>query len=279
MSPPRPPKASTCATGDCCRRCRRCRGRSLRWRCRRGIFLTLPRPICLRFLPCHFLLFCPSRLSCPAGCCIVSLHATASPASASCCAVASCSSTLTLLVRLIVTSILFTPPCPICWLNCLEGWARAADHLGPPPSPLATPLPLVLSLLRLLSGWWLCHLSSCRCIPCQRLRLLSRSHLSFLRSRVSCPAGCCVAVYPVRQPQLHQHPASEVQLELVQHWLQVADHRRQHYTPPSHPCPCPAWQRCKQAPPLWAQHRIRRTGTTMPLPYRTRRRRWRCHCC
>ena len=108
--------------------------------------------------------------------------------------------------------------------------------MGPAPSPLAAPLPLVLPLLRLLSGWLLCHLSSRRCIPCQRLCPSSRRRLLFLRSRASCLAGCCIAIHPVRQPQLHQHPASKVQLELVQHRLQVAGHRRQHYVPP-HPAP------------------------------------------
>ena len=108
--------------------------------------------------------------------------------------------------------------------------------MGPPPSHLAAPSPLVLWLLRLLSGWLLCHLSSRRRIPCQRLCLSLRRRLSFLRSRASCLAGCCVAVHPVHQPQLHRHPASEVQLELVQHRLQVADHRQQHYVPP-HPAP------------------------------------------
>jgi hypothetical protein len=203
---------------------------------RQLIFLTLPHPICLRFLPRHCLLFCRSGPSCPAGCCIASLHAAASPASASCCAITSRSSALAPLVWLVVASILLTPSCPICRLHCLEGWDWAADHLGLPPSPLAASLPLVLLLLRLLSGWLLCHLSSCRRIPCQRLCLSSRRRLSFLCSCDSCPAGCCVAVHPVRQPQLHRHPTSKVQLELVQHRLQVADHRQQHYVPP-HPAP------------------------------------------
>ncbi len=108
--------------------------------------------------------------------------------------------------------------------------------MGPPPSPLATPPPLVLLLLCLLSGWLLCHLSSHRCIPCQRLCLSSCHCLSFLRSRAACLAGCCIAIHPVCQPQLHQHPTSKVQLELVQHRSQVADHRQQHYVLP-HPAP------------------------------------------
>ena len=204
----------------------------MRRRRQQVIFLTLPRPICLRFSLRHYLSFCRSRPYCPAGCCIASLHAPASSASASCCTVTSRSSALAPLVWLVVASILRTPPCPICRLHRLDGWARAVDHLGPPPSPLAARSPLVLLLLRLLSGWLLCHLSSRRCIPCQRLRLSSRRRLLFLHSRVSCPAGCCVATHPVRQPQLHQHPASKVQLELVQHRSQVADRRQQHYVPP-----------------------------------------------
>ena len=143
----------------------------------------------------------------------------------------------------------------------------------PLPAPLVAPLPLVPPILRLLSGWlshrfssrrhvpsagsiawragtgwritwgrcllsgWLlCHLSSRRCIPCQRLRLSLRRCLSFLCSCASCPAGCCVAIHPVCQPQLHQHPVSKMQLELVQHRSQVVDHHRQHYVPP-HPAP------------------------------------------
>ena len=194
----------------------------------------MPRPICLRFLPCHCLLFCCSCPSCLAGCCVASLHAVASSTRASCCTFASCSSALVSLVQLVVASILLTPPCPICRLHHLEGWAQAADHLGPTPSPLTVPSPLVLRLLHLLSGWMLCHLFS-RChIPCQGLRLSSHRRLSFLRSGASCLAGCCVAVHPVRQPQLHQHHAIKVQLELIQHRLQVTDHQRQHYVPP-HP--------------------------------------------
>ena len=164
-SPPRPPTASICATRNRHCRCRCRRGRSMRRRRQQVIFLTLPRPICLRFSLRHYLSFCRSRPYCPAGCCIASLHATASSASASCCTVTSRSSALAPLVWLVVASILRTPPCPICRLHRLDGWARAVDHLGPPPSPLAARSPLVLLLLRLLSGWLLCHLSSRRRIP------------------------------------------------------------------------------------------------------------------
>ena len=180
-------------------------------------------------------LCCPS---CPVDCCVASLRTAASPASAFRRAVPSRSSALAPLVRLVVASIHLTLPRPICQLHCLEGWAQAADHLGPPPSTLAAPLPLGLPLLRLLSGWLLRCLSSRHPVPFQRLRLSSRRRLSFLRYCTSCPYGCCVAVRPVRQPQLHQHPTSKVQLECVQPRSQVADHRRQHYIL-SPPCPRP----------------------------------------
>ena len=61
----------------------------------------------------------------------------------------------------------------------------ATSHL---PPLLAAPLPLVLPLSPLLSGWLLHRLSSCHRVLCQRL-LLHR-HLSFLCSRASCLAGC-----------------------------------------------------------------------------------------
>jgi hypothetical protein len=105
----------------------------------------------------------------------------------------------------------------------------ATSHL---PPLLATPLPLVLPLSPLLSGWLLHRLSSCRHVPCEHLLL--RRCLLFLRSCTSCLASCCIVVHPICQPQLHRHPASKVQLELIQHRLQVADHRQQHYVPP-HP--------------------------------------------
>ncbi len=63
----------------------------------------------------------------------------------------------------------------------------ATSHL---PPLLAVPLPLVLPLLPLLSGWLLHRLSSCRRIPYQRLLL--RRRLSFLCSCASCTAGCCI---------------------------------------------------------------------------------------
>ena len=63
----------------------------------------------------------------------------------------------------------------------------ATSHL---PPLLAAPLPLVLPLSPLLSGWLLHCLSSCRRVPCQRLLL--RRCLSFLRSCASCPADCCI---------------------------------------------------------------------------------------
>ncbi len=274
--PPQPPTALTCPTRDCCCRCRCPRGHLLRWWRRRVIFLTLPCPICLRFSPRHCLLFCRSRPSCPAGCCVASLHAATSPASASCCAVASCSSALAPLVRLVVASILLTPPCPICRLHRLEGWARAADHLGLAPFPLAAPLPLVLLLLRFLSGWLLCHLSSCRHIPCQCLRLSSRHRLLFLRSCDSCLAGCCVAIHPVRQPQLHRHRgAARARPEPIAGCRPLSTTL---CTTPPCPCPCPTRQWRKQAPPLWVGHRIRRTGPTLLPPYHTQRRCWQHHC-
>ena len=77
------------------------------------IFLTLLRPICLRFLLCPCLSFCRSCPSCTTGCCIASPHAAASPANASCRAVASRSASLPPLVRLVVALILLTPPHPI----------------------------------------------------------------------------------------------------------------------------------------------------------------------
>ena len=252
----------TCATRNCCRCCRPRRGRPLRWRRRQVIFLTLPRPICLRFLPCHYLLFCRSCPSCPAGCCIASLHAAASPTSASCCAVASRSSALVPLVRLVVASILLTPPCPICWLHCLEGWARATDHLGPPPSPLAAPLPLVLPLLRLLSGWLLCHLSSRRCIPCQRLHpLVAPLPLVPLLSRLL--SGWLLRHHPPHLPA----PAPPTPHKQGAARARPAPIAGPGPAPPC-PCPCPARQRCKQDPPLLARHRFRRTEMTMPPPYR-----------
>ena len=137
-------------------------------------FLMLPRPICLHFLPRRCLLFCHSRASCWAVCYVASPHAATSLASASPHAITSCSPTLTPLVWLVVASILLMPPHPICRLHHLEGWAQAADHLGPPPSPLAMLLPLVLPLSRLLSGWLLRCLSSRHRDPCQRLCLLPR---------------------------------------------------------------------------------------------------------
>ena len=192
----------------------------------------------------------------------------------------------------------------------------ATSHL---PPLLTTPLPLVLPLLPLLSGWLLHHLSSYRRVPCQRLLL--RRRLSFLRSCASCTAGChidsphtavshlpallpgglgpgggslwaaafssrravtfCSAALapliwlvvvtplltpshplpappplvapsplvppllrllsgwllcrhpPHPPPQLHQHPANKVQLELIQHRSQVAYHCQQHYYRPT----------------------------------------------
>ena len=91
-------------------------------------FLMLPCPICLRFLPRCCLSFCCSHPSCSSGCCVTTPHAAVSPASASRCTVVSCSSALVPLVRLVVESILLTPPCPICRLHCLEVWVRAAEH-------------------------------------------------------------------------------------------------------------------------------------------------------
>ena len=61
----------------------------------------------------------------------------------------------------------------------------ATSHL---PPLLDAPLPLVLPLLLLLSGWLLHCLSSCRRVPCQRLLL--RRRLSLLYSCASCLAGC-----------------------------------------------------------------------------------------
>ncbi len=234
----------------------------------------------------------------------------------------------------------------------------ATSHL---PPLLAAPLPLVLPLLPLLSGWLLHRLSSCCHVPCQRLLL--RHRLSFLRSCASRPAGCCigsphaavshlpatlpgglgpggkslgatifssrhtvascsaalapliwlVVVSPLLTP-LHPLPAPPPLVapsplvpplsRLLSGWLlcchppcpptaapptpceQGAARARPApiagrgppsttlRTAPPRPCPCPAWQGRKQAPPLLARHRIRRTGTTMPPPYRTQRRHW-----
>ena len=154
----------------------------------------------LRLLPRRRLLFCRSRASCLAGCCVASpqlsrllsgwllrrlssrhhdpyggrsLGATAFP---SCRTVASLSYVLVPLVWMVVELHLLTLLHPL-----------------PAPLPLATPLPLVLPLLRLLSGWLLCRLSSRLHIPCQRLHLSLRRRLLFLRSHTSFLAGCCVA--------------------------------------------------------------------------------------
>ena len=61
----------------------------------------------------------------------------------------------------------------------------ATSHL---PPLLAVPLPLVLPLLPLLSGWLMRRLFPRHRVPCQSLLLHPR--LSFLRSRASCLAGC-----------------------------------------------------------------------------------------
>ena len=109
------------------------------------IFLTLLRPICLRFLLCPCLSFCRSCPSCMTGCCIASPHAAASPAKASCCAVASRSASLPPLVRLVVALILLTPPHPIWrWIT----WGHR----------------LLLSPCRCL--WFLCSRASCPAGSC-----------------------------------------------------------------------------------------------------------------
>jgi hypothetical protein len=132
---------------------------------------------------------------------------------------------------------------PLIWLVVVSP-LLTPSHPLPVPPPLVAPLPLVSLLLRLLSGWLL-H----RRPPRPPTPAPPTPHKQGA-------ARACPAPIAGRRP-----PSTTLR------------------TAPPRPCPCPAWQRRKQAPPLWAGHRIRRTGTTMPPPYHTRRRRWQRHCC
>jgi hypothetical protein len=122
------------------------------------------------------------------------------------------------------------PPHASCPAGCCLTSCHATATFCPPvPPPLSTLSPLTALLLRLLSGWLLCHLLSCRRLPsacssashctpashcnplrplvwlvvmlslitppssiCRRLHLSLHCRLSLCPSGASCPAGCHV---------------------------------------------------------------------------------------
>ncbi len=199
---------------------------------------------CQRLSLCRPLSFLRSRASCPSGCCIDSPHAAVSHLPAP--SPGGLGPGGRSLGAAAFSSPRAVASCsaalaPLIWLVVVSP-LLTPSHPLPVPPPLVPPLPLVPQLLRLLSGWLLpCHPPH----PPTPAPPTPREQ-GAARARPAPIAG-------------HGPPSTTLR------------------TTRSRPCPCPARQWRKQAPPLWARHRIRRTGLTMPPPYRTRRGHWQRH--